>query len=380
MKKFLVLAAIFSILLFSYGTSQAVMGVADDVPATDLVIPFVCKVGGGLDTLWAIGETSPDVTSKLAINSFFVSIRDKNSSLVIDFFQPITVSDVVSDSCGALTKKMSAANLNQLKTTIVTNGVSTDYYIGYATYVWPVLGADRFVAWVYLTDLAKGFASGFNGYGAEGFGLDGRLNEDALTPVTAWGFNPRYYIHNSGADTWTWWMVLAGRNQYGINASPLPGASFIRELVGYICNEDEDCFSISVPIPDEWNIIDVSHHLPSALHTSYPKAGLAWFFVYEYGFLASPATPEIELIGSIDPVWNVATGGLVGYYSMFGWSYQRAFEPGGSLSWDVVHPMHRTYCDWATSDFNILYDDATFGILDASYISGNSCFSLLMGT
>ncbi len=375
MKKFLVLALMLGVLLFGYSTSQAVFGVADDVPAKDLVIPFVCQVGGGLDTLWAIGETSPDILAKTSIGNFFVQVYNKDSERVIDFNQPITTSDVVPDSCSSLVSKMSTANKNALRTTIETNGVAVDYYVGYITYVWPVVDDNRFVAWVYLTDLSKGFASGFNAYGAEGFGIDGRFNEDQLTPVTVWGFHPRYYIHNSDADTWTWWMVLAGRNQYGLMDSPIPGASFIRELTGFICNEDEDCFSISIPIPDEMNIIDVSHNLPAALHTTFPKGGLGWFVVYEYGYVANPSTPEIEMIGTIDPVWLVQTEGLTGYYSMFGWAYQRAFAPGASLSWDVIHPMHRTYCDYTNSDFEILYFDFFFNqIQGASYINGEACF------
>ncbi|MCX8029946.1 MAG: hypothetical protein N3A59_00005, partial [Thermodesulfovibrionales bacterium] len=58
MKKFLVVVAMLSVLLFGMGTSYAVLGVADDVPGTDVVIPFMCEKGGSFNTLWAVGNIS----------------------------------------------------------------------------------------------------------------------------------------------------------------------------------------------------------------------------------------------------------------------------------------------------------------------------------
>jgi hypothetical protein len=55
-RNLLAVVAMISILLFGVGTALAVTGVDDEVPANDAVIPFVCQVGGGLDTSWLFAD------------------------------------------------------------------------------------------------------------------------------------------------------------------------------------------------------------------------------------------------------------------------------------------------------------------------------------
>ncbi|MCX8070815.1 MAG: hypothetical protein N2738_09955, partial [Thermodesulfovibrionales bacterium] len=88
MKKIFVLIAVLTAMLLTFSMAHAViiegngqtsaniqgnglkdvvrvLGVADDAPGNDVVIPFICGADAtnGLDTLWAIGETQNIATT-----------------------------------------------------------------------------------------------------------------------------------------------------------------------------------------------------------------------------------------------------------------------------------------------------------------------------
>ncbi|MCX7914498.1 MAG: hypothetical protein N2511_07935, partial [Thermodesulfovibrionales bacterium] len=171
---------------------------------------------------------------------------------------------------------------------------------------------DVFVPWVYLVDLPKGFASGFNGYAAEGV-VDLVGLEENGEPITASEMYPRYLILNNKPDTATWWIILKGAN----SPATCPNLACHR-MDGYICNEDEKCISLYIPLPNELNLINVEPYVPATLHTGYPKAGFGLFFMRPYG-------------GQFDS------------FTTLGWSYQRAQGSSVAATWDVIHPIHRRY-------------------------------------
>ena len=398
-KSLLVVIAILSVLLVGVGSAYAVIGVADDVPGQDLVIPFICgrtdlSPTNTMNTLYAIAEvkgSGPVGATWVPTDRHLYTTR---SVTIIDFPTPFTSHDLLSFDCHTdfygnpaavpPIPGQSVATLNDY--TITVNG--KQYLAGYVellqgapvdgvcsapapadsacttsldclqflpvgTSICQHLPRDRFVGWNYLVDLPKGFASGFNSISAEG-GVGPNLAEEGGSgPVTAATLYPRIYIHNALADTWNWWIILAGRNQLSCaGVTPFPG----RVLTGFICTVEEICSSFTTPIPDELNIIDLLTQVPQvSTIPGYPKSGFALADVSE---TFSMSTATITLDGTV----NFGVCGTVGEaYSLFGWSYERAQSdslPVGGFngSWDVVHPMHRDYCS---------------GIIP--YISGKEC-------
>ncbi len=336
MKKILVLIAVLTAMLLTFGMAHAIiiehnstpmsldysgngnqnvvrlLGVADDAPGNDLVVPFICgkDAANNLDTLWAIAETQNLATT---LHYYVYNVR---SNFVYDSEIDLTGRDIEPDSCKALIGRMSEVQRGMVEKTI--GGVK--YYAGYIVYDQQVpANRNNIIGWQYLVDLSKGFAAGFNSYIAQnsvtftGMGTPNPANPNlceltlAGTPVcstAAWMY-PRFYIMNDNADSFNWWIILAGTN----NAN--------RGLTGVFCDETEVCISTIVQIPDELNIINVSEHIPAALFgTRFPKAG--------YGSFA------------VRPYENNST--------TIGWSYQRAASTAGaSLSWSVIHPIHKDY-------------------------------------
>lgn len=298
MKRLVTLVALFTLVLLSYGTAQAVLGVDDNVPGTDLVIPLICEKGGTLNTLYAIGEVwgLPVTADRIVLNS--------RSEVIYDDVIDLTELDVLAGDCQALVAGMSNAQRSALEVTI---GGKT-YYVGYMAIVndnWP--DWDELISWSYLVDLPKGFASGFNGLSFEGYVTNQLCEFDSVAwnPVcsTAILFFPRYFILNDKPDTWNWWIFLYGDNDAN------------RVLEGYICNEEEQCISLRIPVSRELNIIDAGTYIPNALHAGYPKAGFGWLI-------------------------NVETDYDNG---AFGWAYQRAQGNSVAGTWDVIHPIHKIY-------------------------------------
>ncbi len=309
MKKFLVLALMLGVLFFGYGTSQAILGVADDVPGTDVVIPFMCEKGGTFNTLWAVGEVSG------AAQTADILVYDIRSTLVYDDEEVWTPRDIVAGNCQDLIAGMSAVQKAALEITFA----GKTYYAGYLIYYNDFPNRNVFVPWVYLVDLPKGFASGFNGYAAEGVVTLAGLQETLITqeastptPITARAMFPRYLILNDKPETATWWIILKGANS--------PGAPNNHRMDGVICNEEERCISLTIQLPNELNIINVGPHVPAILHTGFPKAGFGLFNMLPYA----------------------GTGGFATFTTL-GWSYQRAQGSSVAGTWDVIHPIHRLY-------------------------------------
>lgn len=300
MKKILLIVAMLSIMLFSYGTANAMLGVVDDVPGTDVVFPIICEKGGTMNTLYAVAEVWDwAATADLVV-------YDRSSVWVYDDWVEWTESDVLVGDCQSLIAGMSPIQKAALEVSI---GGRT-YYVGYLVfYNWNFPGYDQFISWVYLVDLMKGFASGFNGYQAEGMLTGGLCEYDLLGGFTvcqsAVALFPRYLLMNNKTETWNWWILIYGDNDSN------------RYLAGWICNEEEYCISLNIPVPKELNIIDVEPYIPLVLHAGYPKAGFGWFLNAEADY----------------------------DNTVYGFSYQRAEGTSVAGTWDVIHPIHGWYFD-----------------------------------
>jgi hypothetical protein len=364
-----VLVAMLSVFLFGIGTAHAIYGVQDDVPGQDLVWPVICaktpSPANSLNTNWAIADLIGGSTN-LAGNVIAANcvIRDITSHPIFDFGYVWTPFDVVVDNCESLVATTTPANRTAL--TVTLDGVQ--YYQGYIVCSQvnvPCLGGltcasqiqDRFMNNVYLVDTPLGFASGFNGPTIEGNGtllvagstpaISTGLGENATpgpaTEIAAEDVYFRYYLDNTLASTWDWWIVLMGRNQY--NTVNITGT---RILDGVVCDENEHCLSVQIPVPNELNVLSVADFLPGApLDTSYPRAGFGAFVIHESGTraLGGGGVGSFTLTGTI----NNPFAGATTYYSVYGWSYQRAQAASLVQDFDVIHPMLRKYCSGVPS-------------------------------
>jgi hypothetical protein len=354
----------FSVLLLGAGTAHAVFGVADDVPAQDLVIPIICGVdaANGLDTLFAIAEvTCGDPISPAhaaadgpAVVRGHFGVYNYRSQLGPTFDWWWSCRDVESFRCKGLVEGdiphgipgMSPAQKAAMIQSIPPkpDPLSKDYYVGYVTLQNQTDTEQRFISWVYITDLQNGLANGFDGVAIEGGidnipGFKSLLREDGGNgPITAQNWYPRYFIMNDNPESFNWWIWLSGRNAY--NCSGVTGT---RTLAGNICNEEEFCPDFGFQIPDELFILDVNAILPS-IHTGTIKAGFALLQLKESVGITSPPT-SFNLTGTVNAPIPLCTiqGGV--NYSMWGWAYQRAFSSDLLKSWDAIHPMHREYCN-----------------------------------
>jgi hypothetical protein len=326
--RFLDIVALLGIFFIGTGTASAVLGVADDVPGQDIVIPIICEghhnpsggnpVFGSLNTVWAVADQSPSADELcpdgiclphdggVGVVSSTVTVFDRASVHRFDTTECWSRNDLISNDCQGLISSMSEQDREAMETTV--GGIT--YFAGYVLYHQDAACSggprNRFTAWVYMNDVTRGFAAGFNGISLEN-GASPQLQETCNTascnggvPVAADILYPRYFLLNGHPDSINWWIFLLGSNQSN------------RGLSCLFCDEHENCFSGGASIPFELNIINVSNILPAALFgsSSFPKAGFA-------------------------------TCGFGGSRSIFGWSYQRAVPVSLPVRISVVHPIHR---------------------------------------
>jgi hypothetical protein len=359
-RNLLAVVAMLSVFLIGIGTAHAVLGVNDDVPQQDLAIPLICEKAGNLDTLFAIAdkdEAACHYADTNVVTRAAVSLFDYQSRFLQDTVYEWTKHDVVSDTCSRLVAEVAGA---PAAAEVVLNGKT--YYVIYAIVqqlspgdvpfqTGDVCAADptnRFIAWEYLVDLTKGFASGFNAPGAEN-GIGVEFNEaGGAAPIAVAAFLPRYFFLNDKAETWNWWIYFFGRNELAIENSIL-FVNVHRNLSGIICDEQENCFSLTIPIPYELNVINV---LPKVTPTikilnGFPgnPAGLGGFAILDIVESGQQTFPQIQIsiVGTFTDSFLLDP---FDYYSGHAWSYQREQSNDGlpGLSWDVIHPQHRIWC------------------------------------
>jgi len=361
--------AMLSVFLLSAGTAFAVYGVNDLVPGRDVLTPIVCEgtvdaagqnpVLSGMDTLFAIAEkdgAKGDFFELSGKDGKYVVcadlyVFDSRSERRYDDVYCWTAFDVVTDSCSAIIKRMSSVGRLAMQTS--ENG--KNLFAGYVGVVQRDSGIsnslnNRFVPWAYLTDLNKGFASPMGAPTAEaGTSVFNDLGEDGGSiAVAAESIYPRMFIMNERVESFNWWMLLLGRNQYTVLSLP----AFNRYLDCQVCDEQENCDSETIPIPDELNIINVRDNVPAvAIPACFgapacPIAGFARCTIREEG--ATFTDPAVAITGTANyaPLDPLAPSD---YYSLYGYSYQRAAESTAALSWDVIQEIHRVYCSGVPS-------------------------------
>jgi len=343
MKKFFIALSVLAALMLTVVPSQALIGMPDDTPGCDAVVPFICDISGttGLNTLIVFADVGLGAN---VLVPFHYTIYTTKSATVFDDDLPVTVGDIVSTDAFTEVAKMAPAIRQQLEVDLDGDTVM-DHYAGYIYYDNANL-VNSIVGQFFFVDLANGVAAASNipmkeydnplAVGAvpaafRAAMLDSTvLNNDielfspnalmgakglqsglaAPVAATAFGIYPRFFLLDSGDANWLiFWK----------SANVIPGILH----VDYYDNAEVNVSS-NVPLVDELTIMDVEPYLPVGLFpaTTYPKEG--WIQI------------EWSTIG-LTPAATAALRNL----EMLGWTYLQATSNTGDLNWSVLTPMWR---------------------------------------
>lgn len=352
MKKFFLVLSVLAVLFFSVLPSQALVGMPDAVPGTDVLQSFfVVEVGGGLDTLLILQEVG-GLGGPLSAptGGFHWTIWDRRSNHVVNDDIPYSHYDVVPVSVRDLLLK-AGDELENLEITL--NG--TLYYIGYIT--WQNNNIDNIIAKQYVVDTANGKASGVNmpakeatpsfglayvdnhntyrprGYlsqQTDGAGLEAfspqalaignyRLKNDYASPNAIgngtdgigagvpgpFRLLPRFYLHDANASNY----IFIWKSFNTMSTAD----DWCYDFDSY--DTEEHAISTTICIPDELNILDVRKELPASQKATYPAAGW-WNLVISDGGFTDWATAE---------------------YDAYNWQ----FTSNGIDNWSVLFQVHR---------------------------------------
>jgi len=320
MRKLFIALSVLAALAFSVVPSQALVGLPDGVPGSDVIMPFIVAKAGGLNTFLALQEVRGGSLS------FHYTIYTVGSDTVYNDEDGDTPYGYYATDAWTLISDMSPTGLAQLEITF--DGV--DYYAGYVVFENLVPG-NGVIGQLIFMNAAAGKVAASNAwvkefrptipapmtdiFGIERFSAnslaraESLLENAAYTGAWAFGLYPRYYIND--ADAATWLVIWKSTNA--------PAA----DLHLFFYDENEEYVSTNMPIDKELNFIDVEPYIPIALWpvATYPK----------YGWIAIE-TPDING-GGFDPEREWA-----------GYTYVQASGPASS-SWTYLTDIHRDV-DW----------------------------------
>ncbi len=341
MKKFIAVAAILSVMFFGSGTSQALVGVPDDVPGTDILVPwiYVSMPGFGEEnTLITITE----VKGIAPLTNLLIWVQDIDSVTVWNSAASLTPFDVWGTDGLSLINMMSPLAQAALEIDTDGDGIN-DHWAGYIYFFNTTSLIDNLISNVYQVWLTGGMAASLNGvswefdnaftparqtgiFGDEAFSAnalwEGKnlLAFAATAPIDATFFRlmPRYFILDDiGQSLLMIWVEAA------LTGIPTPGL-----IHCVFFDEDEFALSSNIPIIHELNVINVRDILPLGLFAGYPWGG--WIDI---------TTPDMwgngwftDLNGNL--IFDGAERQWLGY------SWQRAIGPAAE-AWEVIHKAHR---------------------------------------
>jgi hypothetical protein len=348
MKKFFIVLSALAALMLCVVPAQALVGVNDDVPGCDAIVPFICDISGstGLNTLFVFTDVGAGWggTATAPTGRLHYTVNTTRSVTVHDGTWNGSTRDVVSSDAFTLLAEMSTASKATLAVDIDGDGTN-DHYAGYM-YVQNVdttAAVDHMnttVGQFYLVNLAAGKAAAANipmkewattatvgsaiistalftnemvsqsGTDAdmELFSANALFNAQRLQAglgtgnATNFYMYPRIFIVEGGVNWMMYWLSSNDAFSTGV-------------VHVNVYNADEVALSTNIPLDDEWHIYDAAIHLPAGLWTAYPHEG--W----------------------IDMTWATTTAALQTLEAI-GWVYQQA-TGSASESWTVMTPMWR---------------------------------------
>jgi hypothetical protein len=366
MKKFIAVTTMLSIMFFGFGTSQALIGMPDDVPGTDILVPwiYVSMPGfGNENTLITVTDVKDPIGGNPT--TLHCVMHDIDSNPVANWNVELTPFDVYVDDGMSILDTMAVGVKAQLEIDIDGDGIN-DHWAGYVLIrnaTWgnfPIAqDCNHLISHVYQVYLTAGMAAGINGVSYEhwdGWFVDPRQlgaifpNPPRLWPDEAFSAN----------------SLMIGKSLVAGRPIPVPDAGFFRLMPRYFilddvgvnllmiwtetfytripvvgvvhCNfydEEENVLSSNIPLDHELNILKVRDIIPAGLFSG----------VYPWGGWIDIRTPDLvfdipgDLIGydgdvNGNLVWDGAERQWLGY------SWQRAMGPAME-AWEVIHPVHR---------------------------------------
>jgi hypothetical protein len=284
MKKIFLACCVLTAILATALPTQALIGMEDDVPGYDVLVPFffVSMPGHGHDnTLIVITEVCRSPVD------FLYRIYDAGSEIQGNGAMGTTQCGVMATDALTLVNQMSPAGRQALSIDMDGDGIR-DHYCGYI--VWQnadvLTPENQVIAMIYQVNLPDGMAAGANipvrEFDESGLIADIRLidplrgteyfsanslyrseqyiaQEAVIDNAEYLRLMPRYFIQDeSGRTYWFIWISQPG--------------SWLH--VNWF-DEAENSLSGSICLSFELNIVDVEASLPAGLHPGYPKAGWA---------------------------------------------------------------------------------------------------------
>lgn len=346
MKKIFIGLAVVAALMFCVAPSQALNSIDDNVPGVNPLLPFflVDKAGydnnSGLDTLFVIqeiGGQTEDAKHGEPKGGLHIVVRDKKSNDVGSKFDTYTPDDVVAYTARDLIRScVGKGKLSSLE--LVLNGKT--YYSGYVNVYNQLKEDDNLVAFMYVIDLANGWAAantapvfeyanealghtvqqiqeisdtkgGYgeytlepyspNGYAVSEFRERNEIIPDEDASASSFRLLPRWYLKDANAETYI--PVWTSDNHTGLS------------VTGLIYDNAENVRDLPIDLPYELNWIDLRELLVSDWQT---KTG-GWIDIE----LASDDAADIY-----DDSW-------------LAYSYQTASSASVGANWSVLHGVHR---------------------------------------
>jgi|SaaInl8_200m_RNA_FD_contig_81_417254_length_1548_multi_11_in_0_out_0_1 hypothetical protein len=344
MKKFFIALSVLAALMIGVVPAQALIGMPDDQPGADAIVPFIISTdltsGTGLNTLVVFtdlqsletGLTTPDRSI-----DFDWDVMTVRSVTVADGRITGTGHEVVSTDAKTLVAEVSVDNLPDLE--VVIDGVT--YYAGYLYFETNNLAGTIFqnnstIGTFYYVNLAIGQAASANiamlEYNNNIYGsstsqaqlnmTSGRFVEEfspnalasamalqendgaAITATEAirFGLYARFYIPSSGDANW----LINYQCENAVVAGPTRQNNLDSIHIN-VYRKDEQVRSTTIEWPNEVNILNVEDQLPSTLFASFPKEG--WFdFRWDEDGGDFPDVSDIYDISLFAFVYQVANG------------------------------------------------------------------------
>ena len=349
MKKFIAVAAILSVMFLGTGTSQALIGMPDAVPGTDILVPFFlvsmtapdcldpgCECVGNDNTLITLTEVKGVDPTNMEY-----WVMDKDSDVVGDGTISLTGFDVLPTDGLEIAMSVASMPRKQLRIDLDGNGLF-DHWVGYVYYFNLSTLINNVIAHAYQVALPEGMAASyipasmeFNNaldparqigfFGVEAFSANAlwsgkNILATGVAPgadATIFRLMPRYYIHD--ADSHTYLIIWTDQIWTGI---PAPGTL---DVIFY--DEEENDKTGPLPIEHELNIIDLGGWLPPVFGP-FPHRG--WIDIF---------TPDTFGAGWFtDLNGNLIDDGAERCW--LGYSLQQAVGAAAE-TWDVIHEVHR---------------------------------------
>jgi hypothetical protein len=336
MKKALIIGVtVFSLMLFA-GSAYATEG-----SSQTLVFPFICEVPAKnlmftsehLDMIFTIANVTSIDTNVPAF------VRNFKGQFMLDYLLHLSPFDVQKETCLSVINKMSTPTQSQMIQTIG----GKNYYVGYIKYDVenPAAGA-YLIGWGEMETLSVMIAgggkfsivtqlftnAGFNGvpdFYANVNAATNDINGQSWRIYTNQKLMPRFNIANANGATYNWWIIMTPSNAGTTVAGPCT-----RQMVGTICDENEHCLSLAIPLPYQVNIVNVANYLPGGVFptSTFPKAGFGMFDVVLNG-TSAPGAPGGNSCGN------------AGNEQYLGWSYQYTLGSFYQGKTALIFPMHR---------------------------------------